>query len=228
VLLFESYSTQKEIEKLARLLLREIAINTIKSNEFKNARKFNEHGFKIRHISNISFELIQPSKFNLLKDFVKQKLYISFEDINEYGVYIKKNKNHKYIALKYNNDIQDVLNDKLGNYEPKNLFSYLYYIYNSTLIHELQHAYDDYRSNGKYDNIKSSSYINLPYEINSFFTETISELDFIDNGKIIPWDILLYNFKKLYNEWDSIKDKYKRKLIRRLSQYYFKEKEKIS
>lgn len=123
----------------------------------------------------------------------------------------------------------------------------------TTMIHELQHAYDYFISNGKYtsdkkskefykqktdDNVSDSGmrekYLKLKHEINARFSQTIENLDYEvfftnENGDeeigFIELKDYINNFKKDFVGWDLMTPKIKKYLFRRVSQYYYKFKE---
>lgn len=122
------------------------------------------------------------------------------------------------------------------------------------LIHELQHLRDHLVSDGLFNHKKKTSlfyntseedrkndkefklakdYMNLDFEMSAFFTATINEisfkdLDIDDDGfhfKMAPLKSVISEFKFKYPNWILINDKNKKKLIRKVSQYWHKEKE---
>lgn len=124
----------------------------------------------------------------------------------------------------------------------------------NALIHELQHLRDHLVSDGMFSNkIKTSlhynaseedrkndkefklakDYINLDFEMSAFFTATIDgisfkDLDIDDDGfhfKMVPLKSVISKFKFNYPSWSVLNDKNKKKLIRKVSQYWHKEKE---
>jgi len=119
----------------------------------------------------------------------------------------------------------------------------------TVLKHELQHAYDNFISDGKYVSDKSSkkyysnvenlkddgktsaftNYLKLKHEINARFTQTIDEIPLDDSSEpnnFITLKNYLANFKSYFVGWDKISDKDRKYLYRRASQYYYKFKEK--
>lgn len=116
--------------------------------------------------------------------------------------------------------------------------------YKEVLVHELQHAYDYYRTKGKFVNNKltydykkdinkatdmnsitvidnifdeniQKKYFNLPHEIWARFTETINQLDLSMN-----FNDLLIDFKKKFRKFDIISDEQKKRVIKALYKYY--------
>lgn len=110
----------------------------------------------------------------------------------------------------------------------------------NVLVHEIQHAYDYYISKGKYINKKthdvirstkdyknSNKYYNMPHELNAYYTQVISEINFFEeNKKIKDLKVLFKEFVDLYPEYERLTSKNKKILARKFSQYYYKIKEK--
>jgi len=117
----------------------------------------------------------------------------------------------------------------------------------TVLTHELQHAYDNFISNGKFISDKASkkyyanqnkinpsnqtddqytTYVKLPHEINARFTQTIDDISLLDKKKnFISLKIYLDELRKNFYAWDKINPNDKKKLYRRASQYYYKFKD---
>jgi hypothetical protein len=143
--------------------------------------------------------------------------------------------------------------------------------YESSLLHELQHAYDNWRSKGKYntdsvefiDNEKKTrelknrlyleeseqefinkhyqDYLNLRYEVDARFTQAIKKLDFYDVDwdltqdysdndflySMIPFSKVFKDFKRVYKEYKSLNPKEKKRVDKKLGQFYQLEKDFI-
>jgi len=109
------------------------------------------------------------------------------------------------------------------------------------LIHEIQHAFDYWRSGGKVLNTKSfqdfidtkkvdrnfDTYLRFPHEISSRFSEAISELDYIDGGELIPLSYFLEDFKRKFDQWDRMTPKIQKTLMRRASGFWHKKQEEL-
>lgn len=109
--------------------------------------------------------------------------------------------------------------------------------FRSSIAHELQHAYDYFRSEGKFSKSKQSAefykqvnkdnildgfspeaekmYNNLPHEQWARFTETMEELVF-DGG----FKDVLNQFKDKYRNFNALSEKDKNRLIKALYVYY--------
>lgn len=102
--------------------------------------------------------------------------------------------------------------------------------YKSVLIHELQHYIDRWRSEFKYvdkekekynsiDNvIPFDKYLNLSHEISARYTQTLSELT--SRGGYKDFQELLNHFKIAFKGWYILSDETKKRIIKRLSQYF--------
>ncbi len=156
------------------------------------------------------------------------------------------------------NILYDYIIENHEKYSKEEIKEELYYvIYSSRLIsvirHELQHAYDYYISDGKFNSDKKSKdfyskrvdndgeidpeakqkqkvkYFRLQHEINARFTQTISELNgygLVNNdGSMVTLKDYLEGFKKKFLAWDLMTPKIQKYLMRRASQYYHKYKE---
>lgn len=117
------------------------------------------------------------------------------------------------------------------------------------LIHELQHAYDYYRSKGKFVNSKKfakytkrrqnpnaykendeendwNSYVRNEPELSSFFVEAINNTDLYYHIKIEKSFKEIFDIFKENLPWDSFTTKIQKMMVRKFSQYYYKFKEK--
>lgn len=161
-------------------------------------------------------------------------------------------------------------------YTYKDLYFNIFHSFYDTLLHELQHAYDLYRSKGrafdsqmKKDDYKdrwskrddiirkkkteelkeeeieflnklSKEYLNFPHEINARFTQAVkethfSEIDFKEDedGDLYSVEFMkpirevVEKFKKQFYGWRHLSDKNKKRLIRKVSQFWHLYKEEI-
>ena len=94
-----------------------------------------------------------------------------------------------------------------------------------TIIHELQHYYDDWRSKGAYSSISysndynSDKYWGSPEEVNARYTQTVYTLK-NDSTIYKEWNIVLKEFKLRFIAWDILDRKTQKRLLSRLSQQY--------
>ena len=218
-------------------------------------------------------------KFDELKHFIiDMPLFVFFKEVDrikvkgQFSLTTMNNEiNHSEISLYYKEDFIKSLNMYLreGSMDEVRLSVILKNEFYDTLLHELQHAYDAFRSMGKAlkkdkEYLKSkdkeldilskkdmseedkkflgdlhTKYLNLPHEINARFTQAINKIKFFEYDivdkrkgeleevyKLIPLREVIEKFKKKFIGWDLLSDKYKRKLIRKVSQFWHYEKEK--
>lgn len=267
-LLDETYDSIKEISTLSNEIIKEVS-----GQNLETINKYRE----LRHIYGLSISQLSGNpKFKDLKGLINRlNLYILFEPKEgtvrgNYSVY--KYKDKRSFNLRHEREITvyydfDELYEKiqmLFSNKDKITHNELYYAmfseFNDTLIHELQHAYDDYRSRGmayktkehskyqkKYESEindklqdvafkkfeKYKDYLNLPHEIWARFTQTINDihlagLDFKEdeNGKtsfheyMHPFNEVLSKFKNSFVGYEHLNDDMKKRLIRKLSQFW--------
>jgi hypothetical protein len=121
-----------------------------------------------------------------------------------------------------------------------------------TVAHELQHAYDSWKSGGMYVRGKLGNqyrakypdekapmtdrqyydYLRLPYEINARFTEVVKRLKIINrlsdgSFDMVNFDRVKSDFENLYPGFKVIQPKMAKRLIKRLYNYYIGVKEKL-
>lgn len=208
--LSETYQSIQEIKNLANDIIKATA-------EF-NYENINRNK-SFQYLYGINLKTIDPSKYNELKEFINNSnVYIYFQpdknELNKRGDYsailYKKKNDYKPNAEKeinvfydYNSlkdDLDKLINEK-GEISANDVYFKIFYKLYQTLIHELQHAFDDYRSKSmtfktkqmqsykdkyyKYINndiIKdleqSKKYLNLPHEIWARFSQTITKINF--------------------------------------------------
>lgn len=173
-LIKEGYKEVDELSKLADLIINKVAgvnldnINKIASKDLKN---LTSDQLELTSID-IDYDILSEdrnliSKFTVIKDFLQRiltyvkhditiKIYITSKNL---GVY-SKSKSNPYIYILINkNEIHPILKEFYDRYGKINKNMSIFLLNNfikSTLIHELQHAFDDYKSNGKYDTDKQS------------------------------------------------------------------------
>ena len=203
--------------------LKKITLDAIELIAKTNNEIYGRDGI-FKTIYGINLTDLSDKEYGELNDFVRNNnLVITFIPKNgtnisgtyisdEYGSKNDYNTNdEKSIEMGYNEDsfkktVDSLINDEnpIPNWRILSLF---YNEFSSTLIHELQHAYDDYRSKGeiyktkKFNNFrkkyesnastknvyndlnKVKSYLNLPHEIWARYTQAINKSQFYS------WDI---------------------------------------
>lgn len=224
----ETFQSVKEIASLAAEVLHAVAR--------RNFHKYNRDGafsyLEGVHLRDVKGQERYPS----LKDFVEYaNIHISLipkQNSTTYkGEYSAQGKDYRYdssramaINLFYdytemNIEVTSLLKRE-GKIDETDLYLKLHYPFYSTLIHELQHAYDDYRSKNhvfrtkefdiykkKYYNRERErigldvesmkAYLNLPHEIWARFSQAVANIHFS------TFDIVN---DKMVTEMHSIKD----------------------
>lgn len=197
--LFETFTSQKELEKLCEICFEIIAEKTVSNIDSTDP---DSPHYKITELSRIRLSEIDISQYSFseIKSFIKDNRYLKIMIIDPVlvegddfklvanGVFISSN---NIILIKEKPNVLDDIN----NYNTtlyKNRTSAVKQItsreYKSILLHELIHAYDHYRSSGKallnpnYDNKLVNKYTDTSIE------KTKEEIE-----------ILQDNFKKYLN-----------------------------
>jgi len=202
--LFENYNKTKEISKLSNDILEGIAI------------KFRDEALEYKKIGKVGFIFIPPyylhnidySKYDILSDFIKNtQLVVKHSSMEDEGIvgnyYNTKNNNtpQHYINIFYNPDkllsgLNKIYKDKVKNDALNEYYEYYFDLYlysHKILIHELQHAYDSYRSNNKFVSTKYKKNLSKAQKLR------LKEKTF---GKLSNTDLAF--IKKTSNEYLSI------------------------
>ncbi len=246
--LFEQYITERysNISEL-KTLTEDILLLMAKDIAYgfsANSRNGYEHNIKD------IFKKIDIEKYHNIQGFIKDDFVKSISvtiipDEIVRGYYIDSSGDIKLNLNPTRNDLKT-----LHGKDEKDIYYLLYGLHN-TLIHELQHAYDDYRSDGKYvkkgynneiENLEA--YYRSDHELNAHFTDIISSMEFyttdfeetptsLDDGivivirKINDFDIIKQNFIKNFEGWSYLTEDIKKKMLRQLGKYYIMVNEKI-
>ena len=118
----------------------------------------------------------------------------------------------------------------------------------STIIHELEHSWDNYRSKGKFARTKSAGeyfkelnkkvpdlkrenelYLRSAHEMSSFFVSAVNSLNFFygkNETDFKPFSVIYDEFKDAYEGYKFLGPDEKKRLARKFSQYYFRMKER--
>lgn len=210
LLILESLESQNNIEAFALDILRESARLTLIYDLLTadDGQKY------IRNLTSISTKGLPRKKYSKkFQKFIEQSnLQVIFKK-NMSGSMGKRSstlgqyQSPNIIFLNLKDDFINSTNKKIKEiptFDKLDLFTSLYYAFESTLIHEIQHAYDDWVSKGKYmENIKSNqfqkdinqhfrhaneeaseekynavfnNYTFLPHEINARFTQAFKKI----------------------------------------------------
>jgi len=268
----ETHKSVNEINKLANDILSHVAK--------ENYDFYNKDG-EFKYLYGTHILGVNPDNFDEIKDFMENmNLMVSFSPNRgtikrqgDYGVLQNRGKNfnpksERDINLYYNYDeLKEKIDNQIKNYgklDSSDVYFILYYLFHSSLAHELQHAYDDYRSKGrtfdtkqnkeylnKYHNQGQNAhskemkkdlehakkYLNLPHEIWARFTQAIDKIgfystDFSDDMKVqyhtmYPLKGIVKEFMYDFKNFNVLSQKSKKILIRKVSQFWHLEKDKI-
>lgn len=258
----EDYQSTVEIKKLSNLIIRKVV--DINYDNYQSKREFD-------YIYGVGFDQINEENFDKLRDFIKYTiLYVYFipkKNSGKLGSYKqypnKEKKDYDYlmereIKLFYPYDVLKENMDRYINtdrFTKDDLHKKYDAIFGYVLDHELQHAYDDFRSQGmafntkeidkfikkygneniSYDVDKYRDYINLPHEIWGNFTQAISKttphkIEEVNGNKqlvINPLNNFIDEFTNNLEGYDVMNEKNKRKLIRKASQMWHLEQDKM-
>lgn len=218
-LIDETYKSINEIKKLA--------VDVIKSIAENNIKQIKERG-QIDYLFGTYLNAIDANKYDELKNFIdetniailidQQKPDSSVKGAYTTSINIPYNPRHERDIELYVDDMPQLFNEinqsikEIGQekYNKNDLYFKLFYELYDPLIHELQHAYDDFRSRGKIyktkeyakyrekyqdtietninnDVKRAQKYLNLPHEIWARFTQAMYKVRFtdlhIENGK---------------------------------------------
>lgn len=202
-------------------------------------------------------------KYGKLNNFVANfMLFLEFDDKIGVGGHFQHSPNSGYGTIALNVDPNTLysvfLNSyKYGDADNNEIMESMYYALRSddlisVLIHETQHAYDYFISEGKFITDKSSKefykdkkdqtpksdekkslmkvkYLRLKHEVNARFTQAINDMPWIihtnDSSRLITPTEYIDEFKGKFAGWDIMTPKIKKYLLRRASQYYYKFKD---
>jgi hypothetical protein len=238
IILFETYNSNKELTILGKQILHIINSKTM---DMKN---------HIKELAFIDFSDLNINGYveiyNFLKDNPKLQIIIDKNYMIEIGngdskgCYIT-NDIDKVIALNLTYNTIEQFNKEDTNI--KNLDYYMENTYLSTLLHELVHAYDDYRSNGKFsETIKSKDdiaesplkYQNSKHEIDARFNQAILKttfkewIDVDEDGfiyELLPFEKCLKSFRSNFFNYRILPIEEKKRMDAMFGRYYIKIKE---
>ena len=222
----ETYKSVDEIKKLSNDIL-------IKTAEI-NFEKYNSDG-SFRYIYGVNVDKMDSSKYDEIKNYVADsnvQIYFQPKDDKssnkadysnivtykgeKYNPRTERDINLYYDYNRFKEKIDEMLKEHVIS--RSDFYSKLYYEFYASLVHELQHSYDDYRSGGmayntpenekyrekylqKSDNNVSRSqindlesyreYLNLPHEIWARFSQAMIKVRFY------TWDYDKSNNKQI-------------------------------
>jgi len=238
-ILNETYESYSELKKLTD----DIFVNLIKNSKYKIDKFYNIN------------EFVNIEDYKILRDFINAGvglILIEKEKNDPNGSYYDKSLYHSqnepeklydlfplgfiviYFTEKYLTEKTYLTGDFKAFHEHE-----INEIKN-TMIHELQHAFDDYRSKGKYspsNEILASyktdgkwipkKYFRTNHELSAYFVSIIDNIKFFDdNNKIKDFNTIRVSFSNMaFGMWGFLTPKIQKMYMRKLSQYYYKIKE---
>lgn len=220
-------------------------------------------------------------KYNKLAKFLDEAQSIYVQVLPEFAPSLKGN--YSYIDDKqydkfsnrtinlfyppqFEDDLKQYVKEKYDNgknLSVTDLYTKLYYPLISTAIHEIQHAYDDFRSNSKmyqtkdFDTFRklekelsnkeekdkqefNKLYLNLTHEIWARFSQAMDKVRFSEaefaktpDGKdyfkssMRPFKKVFSDFRYQFDGYHILTDDMKKRLIRKLAQFWNMEQDKI-
>ncbi len=208
---------------------------------------------------------VKKNKIYYIKRIVKRKFKVIDEFVNSsIGIMRSESKDFSrgsYVQPKDYHEIKSILPDReiseLQQIYPNGII--VIYVYDiNVIIHELEHAYDDFRAKGKLTNTRMGyrfedkykkfnkisspeekskyyegpflqTYYRTPHEMSAFFTKALNTINFFrDDNEMILRDFrdIYEDFKDTYQGYEYLTPKDKNILARKLSQYYYKMKER--
>jgi hypothetical protein len=161
--LFENYQSQKDLEYLSKAILKMVAEKTL--------NKLHHNQQRIYELETVYFKSLNPNAFGSLADFIKNfnNLEIYFISREEFLRHAKGSAVYLSVSGDDGGNLQRLIlmiedrftmkriNDDVTEWDYDNtedvvrdITTSLVAHYNGHLLHELQHAYDDWRSGGKF------------------------------------------------------------------------------
>lgn len=254
--IFEEYRDNIEIIDLAKEILNYIShLNEDKIFLLhKNHNLFNniEENIVILTQQYYIHNIVDINNYKFLKEFISNfDLKIQFVNKNIINGDSRYVKSKKIILVNgQQKDFHDTLmvyKKQINNLLKSNLSKITNEIFEESfkesIVHELKHAYDDYRTNGDFvihkktldffkngdKEIKTKEdyirYLNLPHEYWARFLETISNFNEYDWSE--DFNLLYNGFKKNFIGFDFLPIKAKKRLIKSLYKLYLYKNNKI-
>lgn len=249
--LSEGYREAKDLERLAGDILWFMAKQNIKMihrilRRGMEAMEFDQMNFEVRECH------LNWDKYANIRDFiVRSRLQVRLtRDIPVRGRYA--NAKPPFIELKYNTPgFMDELESTIMKLEARSdgatddaiyiaLGSDMSRCFRSTLMHELQHAFDDWVSGGNYNSDNKSKkyydrrqernadnsgekmskderniYLTLPHEYWARFTQAASQAGYLPTD----WEELLGDFKEALGGWKLLSPNHQKRLIKAFYKY---------
>ena len=238
-----------EVDELTQLSDDLISIISNKGNDFFKEYKEDEC---VTIEQDLLCNIVNVNDYTILKDFINEfELYVeiaNFKNEKFKGGFLPEDKDN-YVnigSLGLNIGIQSfnknlTKNRAISNNPVTILYKTLTETFRSTIVHELQHIYDYFRSKSKFSKSKKTDrynelikdfektgdmseeaeklYNELTHEQWGRFSGAISEIDFSKD-----WNSILKEFKIKFRRFDVMSESDKKRLIKSLYKYYDKNK----
>ncbi|MFW5847674.1 MAG: hypothetical protein ACOCVF_02030 [bacterium] len=255
----ESYSSTLDIQKLAKDIIKYLAKYNFQ--RYKQKKKFDG-------ISGFNLNLLQNKDYGEITQYIKQSdIELHFPKFQKgdslkakasYGYWDVEKMNQSFdpkapriLAIKYNFEkIKNKIHE-LKTVGLTDIYEIFYESFFDLLTHELQHFFDEFRSEGrglekareidinkllKNDEGEKIKYFQLPHEVWARFIQAYNATDFYDiinkNGikhyQMRDIHTVIKNFIKNMKKFDVLDEKFKRRLIRKIAQFWHYEEDKVS
>ena len=234
-ILNETYESFVELKMLVNDILNAYNTNKINVYDIYALAKFTKRSYKI-----LSKEFLFKTGFIIGRIYAggtSKGRFFPPSQYTECKTFLNPYKHKQSIFFK----------DPLSKYTNGTIIIWEDSIHNNTIIHELQHAWDNYRSKGKFDISTSANkfretlkkkedlskndtlelYVRSAHEISAFFIAAINDLDFFysKDTDFKSFKVMYDEFKSIYQGYDYLDEISKRILARKFSQYYYKIRE---
>lgn len=244
----ESIESERQIKKISERYISVLAEKTYDAfMQWSDSKRYNDNlsvmllDRKGRgSVVSIDFDSVKYPKF--LEDFFKHLEYDPPSIRFYMGVYfIEKRIGGNYSpqtkdinVFVYNERVLSEMIDVFKKYNNQsrivNQFERILDGYNSILVHELTHAYDDYISSGKFmpKDYKSiggegddwEEYASQNLEVNARYASTIAKLTDMGVKYTLDFDGVLDEFKRRFQGWNTISNEQQKRLTNRLYAWY--------
>lgn len=241
--LFETYNSNKELTKLCKEIL-----NLMSDLYYK----FGDNELPVIELQDINY-----NNYIEIKDFIKNnpklQIFIDSEFLLKVGcdnktdaMYMTTTDGDKVICLKTTYNTMEVLNKYSISTDT---YYFMETSYTSSLLHELVHAYDDYRSKGLYKgkfkgltsmNVIEDSplkYSNSKHEVDARFNQAIQKTklkDWTDVDEegilydLLPFEVCLKSFRRNFLNYHVLPKREKKRIDSMFAKYYIKYKSEFT
>jgi hypothetical protein len=220
LVLNETYESYVELKILAK----EIVDGYKRDFDIKGTRGIFRSSFKRDKIYHLN--KFVKHNYKVIKDFVNSKLGVLYAyelpEMSVNGMYLRSANNYEdYTILEKNFDSEYLIKNF-----PDGVIAMIKKLNEETVIHELQHAYDDFRAQGKLLNTKLgrrlekqndtinqikdekqrkefynkqylNTYYRTPHEMSGYFVKVLDKMNFFTDES----EMYLRDFKDLYEEF---------------------------